>query len=459
MKTFTKKLIKVAFLFSLFFTLFSAQAQAPQKMSYQAVIRNAANALVANTAVGVKISVLQTTATGTTVYSERHTPTTNINGLATFEIGGGVVLSGAFASINWANGPYFIKTETDPLGGTNYTIAGTSQLASVPYALFAANAGSGSNSWTVSGTNINNNNTGNVGIGNATPTEKLQVNGNAKIGENVWDSAADDRVLKFGDSNYVTIGEVGGDDKMEIKANDITLKAVTGKVLIPTGTVGIGFSNPDAILGSRLEVIKGTSATQGALTLYGTEHATEFYNFAQENVYLRGGKTGSNVLINDSAGLGNVGIGTSTPTQKLQVAGNIALGNEMYSTATGGLNMVPIGVISYDTIMSINTSPILSNIHVNEAGNLAISSLVAVDIDTDDQVTTEILLDPAICSQYTKIIAVGSAGHDNRNGVLYRDFFRIIAFGGTYRLYINQLFDSVDNNYVLIGSFIIYGIK
>jgi hypothetical protein len=141
MKSFTQKLFKVAFLFSLFFTLFSAQAQAPQKMSYQAVVRNAANTLVANTAVGVKISVLQTSASGTSVYSERHTPTTNANGLATFEIGGGTVLAGTFTTINWANGPYFIKTETDPTGGTNYTIAGTSQLASVPYALFAANGG------------------------------------------------------------------------------------------------------------------------------------------------------------------------------------------------------------------------------------------------------------------------------------------------------------------------------
>ncbi len=141
MKLTIQKIVKTAFLCSLFFSLFSAQAQAPQKMSYQAVVRNAANTLITNTAVGVKISVIQTTANGTVVYSESHTPTTNANGLATFEIGGGAVLSGTFASINWSNGPYFIKTETDPTGGTNYTISGTSQLASVPYALFAANGG------------------------------------------------------------------------------------------------------------------------------------------------------------------------------------------------------------------------------------------------------------------------------------------------------------------------------
>jgi hypothetical protein len=122
------------------FILQAAQAQAPQKMSYQAVLRNASNALVTNTAVGMKISVLQGTITGTVAYAETQTPTTNANGLVTLEIGTGTPITNTFASINWANGPYFIKTETDPTGGSNYTISGTSQLLSVPYALFSANA-------------------------------------------------------------------------------------------------------------------------------------------------------------------------------------------------------------------------------------------------------------------------------------------------------------------------------
>ena len=143
MKTSIQNSIKVIFLFSIFFSLFSAQAQSPYKMSYQAVFRNASNALIINTVVATKISILQTTATGTVVYSERQTPTTNANGLAILEIGGGTVLSGNFATINWANGPYFIKTETDPNGGTSYTISGTSQLLSVPFALYAASGNPG----------------------------------------------------------------------------------------------------------------------------------------------------------------------------------------------------------------------------------------------------------------------------------------------------------------------------
>ena len=119
----------------------SVFAQAPEKMSYQAVIRNSSNALVASSKVGMKISFLQKTDTGTVVYVETQTPTTNVSGLVSIEIGSGAVVSGNFTNINWANGPYFIKTETDPSGGTSYTITGTSQLLSVPYALYAKTAG------------------------------------------------------------------------------------------------------------------------------------------------------------------------------------------------------------------------------------------------------------------------------------------------------------------------------
>ena len=119
-----------------------AFAQSPEKMSYQAVVRDAGNALVADQAVGMQISILQGSASGTAVYVETQTPNTNINGLVSLEIGSGTFVSGAFNTIDWSDGPYFIKTETDPTGGTNYTITGTSQLMSVPYALHAKTSGS-----------------------------------------------------------------------------------------------------------------------------------------------------------------------------------------------------------------------------------------------------------------------------------------------------------------------------
>lgn len=110
-------------------------AQMPNKMSYQAVVRNAGNQLVVNQNVGMRISILQGSISGTAVFVETHSPLTNLNGLVTLEVGGGNPVTGTFATINWANGPYFIKTETDPLGGSSYAISGTSQLLSVPYAM------------------------------------------------------------------------------------------------------------------------------------------------------------------------------------------------------------------------------------------------------------------------------------------------------------------------------------
>lgn len=128
-------------------------AQAPEKMSYQAIMRNASGQLLANQNVAVRVSVLQSSAAGTAVYSERITGTTNVNGLVSLEIGSGTVLSGTFNTINWGGNSYYLKTETDPTGGTNYTITGTSQLLSVPYALYAKSAGGGGGSFTLPYTN------------------------------------------------------------------------------------------------------------------------------------------------------------------------------------------------------------------------------------------------------------------------------------------------------------------
>jgi hypothetical protein len=111
----------------------------PQKFPYQAVIRDGANQVLNNQSVGVRLSILQGSETGNVVYAETHTGSTNANGLISLQVGGGSVVSGSMSSIDWAAGPYYIKTETDPEGGTNYSITGSSPLLSVPYALYSAN--------------------------------------------------------------------------------------------------------------------------------------------------------------------------------------------------------------------------------------------------------------------------------------------------------------------------------
>lgn len=131
---------KVFTLLTAIFLAVTVLAQSPENMSYQSVVRNSSNNLMTNVTVGMKISILQGSVDGTVVFSETHTTMTNANGLVSLEIGTGIT-SHDFSAIDWANGPYFIKTETDLDGGTDYTITGTSQLLSVPYALYSKNAG------------------------------------------------------------------------------------------------------------------------------------------------------------------------------------------------------------------------------------------------------------------------------------------------------------------------------
>tara|TARA_R110002050_G_scaffold261556_1_gene401728 strand:+ start:266009 stop:266845 length:837 start_codon:yes stop_codon:yes gene_type:complete len=178
-------------------------AQAPNKMSYQAIVRDINNNLLADTTVGTQISILQGSISGTAVYVETISATTNTNGLVTFEIGTGTLVSGDFSNIDWGTDTFFLKTETDPAGGTDYTITGTSQMLSVPYALYAKTSGSSlpgpagqdgadgllssgttagntpywdGSEWITNSSNIHNNG-GNVGIGVDDPSTKLEVSG------------------------------------------------------------------------------------------------------------------------------------------------------------------------------------------------------------------------------------------------------------------------------------------
>jgi hypothetical protein len=116
-------------------------AQVPERFTHQAVMRGASGQLLSNQSIGVQVSVLSGSASGSAVYVERHTATTNANGLMSIEIGGGVAQSGTFAGINWGSASFYLKVEADLAGGTNYGISSTSQLLSVPFALYAKNPG------------------------------------------------------------------------------------------------------------------------------------------------------------------------------------------------------------------------------------------------------------------------------------------------------------------------------
>ena len=133
-----KKIILI--ITALFFCLIN-YSQSPEKFTYQSIVRAADGSILKTTSLGIRISILKSSKNGTTVYSETHTVSSNINGLVTFIIGDGIT-SDKFSDIDWSTGEYFLKVQVDPTGGINYAIEQSSQLLSVPYALYAGNSSS-----------------------------------------------------------------------------------------------------------------------------------------------------------------------------------------------------------------------------------------------------------------------------------------------------------------------------
>lgn len=331
MKNFMQHIVKTLFLFSIFFSLSSAFAQAPQKMSYQAVIRDTGNTLISNAAVGMKISILQGSTSGTAVYEENHTSTTNLNGLATLEIGNGTPVSGTFSAINWSAGPYFVKTETDPTGGTSYTITGTSQLMTVPYAMYATTSGNSNNTWGLTG-NAGTNSTTNF-IGTSDNNDLVFKRNNIPAGKI---TASNTAIGSLALLNNTGLGNTA--------IGTESLKNVTTGLF----NIGIGFN-------SQVPNPAGASQLSIGNVIYGSEMGST------EN--------------------GKIGIGTTNPTTKLEVNGFTKLGTDApkikMKTLTGfsgssetGYNRISIIFHNIDTSKILLTQILLdkgsgSYIHEN----------------------------------------------------------------------------------------------
>lgn len=178
------------------------QAQAPQTINYQAIIRdNSVNppALVANQQVGLEITIVDQS--NVPVYSETHTATTNAFGLVNIKVGDGNS-SSSLADVNWGFGSYSVQTSADITGGINYSFLGMSSLSSVPYALQSANSRSMSDPDSDTRIDMPNNlldnkiqfstngtlavtidNSQKVGIGTATPSVALDVVGKIRMAD------------------------------------------------------------------------------------------------------------------------------------------------------------------------------------------------------------------------------------------------------------------------------------
>jgi hypothetical protein len=137
-----KKITLFSTLCFLLFTLIVNAQIPPNAFNYSAVARNAAGLPIATTTIGIQITILKTSPTGASQYSENHFVNTDAFGLFNLVIGAGAVQSGSMATIDWSNDNYYLKVGMDATGGTNFLTMGTTQLLSVPYALYAKSAGS-----------------------------------------------------------------------------------------------------------------------------------------------------------------------------------------------------------------------------------------------------------------------------------------------------------------------------
>ena len=361
-KTFSMKKT-TTFLLATFFLLLSqvVSAQAPNKFSFQALVKNASQEPIISSNVGLQISILPTLG-GASVYSERHIATTNSNGLATIIIGNGTNQTGSFTGINWNSGTFFIKADIDPAGGTNYTITNTSQLLSVPYALQAnekdPKVSSASNNmvakWNSSNTTLVDgiiyDNGSNVGIGTTTPTHKLEVIGKIQatniqltngaaagwflktdaVGNASWAPEADPKVQvtlqntvpRLGGSNYLENGIITDNGsnigiatttptaKLDVNGNtkttlfQLTNGATAGHILQSDATGNASWINPSTIT---------TNETDPQVAATSTNYVSKWNGTALVDGQIFDNGT-------------NIGIGTTLPQEKLHIKnGNIFL--------------------------------------------------------------------------------------------------------------------------------------
>lgn len=123
-------------------TVMSIYATTATGFNYQAVVRDASGTIIQNQPVSMRFTIRDSTPAGFIVFQQTDTVIPNSFGIITVIVGGGTIVTGTLDGVNWGNNNKFMQVEADLNGGTNYTDMGTTQLMSVPFAMYAATSGS-----------------------------------------------------------------------------------------------------------------------------------------------------------------------------------------------------------------------------------------------------------------------------------------------------------------------------
>lgn len=365
---------RIIYLVTFLFFSAGAFAQLPQLISYQAVVRNSSNALVANTQVGVYVSIVKDSANGTVVYGELHTPTTNANGLFSIAIGTAVFTTGKFSAIDWSSGVYFIKSQIDLTGGLNFTITGTSQILSVPYALYAANG-------TQPGKNV-----GDLQYWDGSKWAILPAGANGSVltmsnGKPSWGNASVAPTLTTTTPSSITPttavcgGNVTSDGGSTVTSYGICYSTTTITPTTANSTVAVGAGT-------------GSFST----TVYGLTPSTTYYirTYATNSVGTSyGALVAITTLVTQTSFPPTVT--TTSPTSLNITSSDIALGGNITSIGSSS-------VTSYGLCYSTTTNPTTSNSTV-----LGVGSGTGSFLDTIRGLTSS-------TTYYTRAFATNSAG-------------------------------------------------
>lgn len=212
-----KRSILTTFLAILFGTL--SLAQSPESFKYQAVVRDGAGAILYNQAVGLRMTILQGSASGTVVYQETFATTSNSVGLVNLSIGQGTIVAGTFGAIDWSAGPYFMETAMDATGGTSYTVMGASQLLSVPYALYATDVENDNDQQTIN----YNSSTGDLTISNGNTVTLPLSTGGDNWGSQVAQTDATLSGDGSGASPLSVVGDLTDDQNLSLATNVLSI--------------------------------------------------------------------------------------------------------------------------------------------------------------------------------------------------------------------------------------------
>lgn len=426
----------LSILITLCIALPSLFAQSPEAFNYQAIARDAGSTELVNQNIGIQFQLHQSTAVGTVVYSETHSPTTNAIGLFNLAVGNGAPTVGVFSDIDWSTGPFFLELGIEPTGGTSYVSIGTQQLLSVPYALHAKTADSFTETDPVFGASVaagitspdtsywnnklsteidgsvtnelqNISLTGNsLAITNGSTIDLSDIDNNSwsKTGNAGTDPASnfigttDDQALIFKVKN-IKAGEITSETKRNTFYGYETGTSTSGSI-----NTAIGYRSYKSITST------GNSNTAvGAYTL--ADNTTGYSNTA----------VGSGALSSNTTGHQNIAVGYEALKNNTTGVWNIAVGISALEENTTGSSNIAVGVLALanNTTGSDNTALGINALRANTTGtqNTAVGRSVLISNSTGVANTAngyEALSSNTTGNHNT---AIGSeAGHNNHDG-------------------------------------------